>query len=185
MSDNKGKDGEMMMLNIFSSASIAHNGLEVTRPSKTNSADLGADMFLTAPQNVIEILLNVASGNFDTPSSIGIGNVSGNEVVKARIDSKNYDNKVSKAAMAKFLSEVPLHADSQYHLIIGGPSVTKGAQKLLDDTKPVLDAQGIEVRHISDTGIFNLSEAYPSIRPGKPENSKINTLSNIDKDKDT
>jgi len=48
--NNKGKSGEMILLNIISSACNLRDKLEVTRPSKTNSADLGLDMSLSGPK---------------------------------------------------------------------------------------------------------------------------------------
>jgi len=163
--NNKGKSGEMILLNIISSACSLRDKLEVTRPSKTNSADLGLDMTLSGPKKEVEVFIQNAIPERIQPKHIE--NIDQNKIVKARIDSKNFENRVTKSEMKKFVSETAIHTDSTYHLIMGGTGLTKGAEEIIKNANTLLEKQGMEVIHITHDGIINLSDSYPPARPQK------------------
>lgn len=164
---NKGKSGEMVLLNIISSTCHVTDKLEITRPSKTNSADLGLDMSLSGPKKEIEKFINHAIPERTQPKHIE--NIDENKIVKARIDSKNFENRITKVEMKKFVSETAIHSDSTYHLLMGGRGLTKGAQEVINNAAPLLEKQGIEVIHITHEGIDRLSDNYPPVRPEKKQ----------------
>lgn len=175
MSENKGKTGEMIALSIVSAACHVTDKLEVSRPSKTNSADLGLDLSLSGKKKDIETILTTATPN--RTQSEAMNNIGDDVIVKARIDSKNYDGKITKAAMDKFVGEICLHPDSNYHIMWGGTHLTKGAKESASNANERLKDKGITIEYINKEGIYNLSEAYPAIRPGNP-NQPIEEIGN-------
>lgn len=174
MTQKKGKKGEMLALTIASSFSDTHISAEVMRHSKTTAPDLGADLFITADKEPMKEFLDNA-GNPGSFQNSELKNKLDNDSLKARIDCKNTEEKLTKATVQKHISEIAIHQDSDLHILMGGSGLTKGAKQCLEDANNALASKGKEVVHINNKGIRRLYQAYPPIRPDPETNVGIDS----------
>ncbi|GEM_PF-1894362 len=174
MSDNQGKDGEMMMAVILSSISVAENGADFTRHSHTNSADLGADFQFRALPSTFEKVDQIANGTYESmrPSDANCDPVHNQNNItekyeSARIDVKTSDV-ISKAGVDKFVSDIPKHPTTKYHILAGGELKGK-AKETFNEQQELWATSGIQLQHWSRQALVNLSQHYDPPKPSLPE----------------
>lgn len=181
MTKKKGKKGEMLALTIASSFSDTHISAEVMRHSKTTAPDLGADIFIVAAKEPMKEFLDNA-GTIDSFQTSELKNKLDSDSVKARIDCKNTEGKLTKATIQKHVSEIAIHQDSDLHILMGGSGLTKGAKQCLEDANNALAPNGKEVVHINNQGIRSLYQAYPPIQPDPETNVAIDSTDDDEQD---
>lgn len=168
MSDNQGKDGEMIMAVILSSISVAENGADFTRHSHTNSADLGQDFQFRAPPSTFEKIDQIAKGTFESlPPPDANQNTAPEKYESARIDVKTSDV-ISKAGVDKFVSDIPKHPTTKHHVLAGGELKGK-AKETFAKQQEQWAGSGIQLHHWSKQALVNLSQHYEPPRPSLPD----------------
>lgn len=174
MSDNQGKDGEMMMAVILSSISVKENGADFTRHSHTNSADLGADFQFRALPSTFEKIDQITKGTYESlpPSDTNCEpghnqNTIPEKYESARIDVKTSDV-ISKAGVDKFVSDIPKHPTTKYHILAGGELKGKAKETFVEQQELWADS-GIQLQHWTKQALVNLSQHYEPPRPSLPD----------------
>ena len=159
MSSNKGKDGELTVLIILSNIGRNKDGVDVTRPTTTNTADQGADMFLTHPSGFLTELANVAGVRSPlNPTSTSKKDITISE--KSRIDVKTTDRKLQKDTVEKFIDDINMHPKCVGHLLIGGEDLTGPARKTFEDAQSKYCISGKTLLYIPKEGIKKIEEHY-------------------------
>jgi len=174
MSDNQGKDGEMMMAVILSSISVAENGADFTRHSHTNSADLGADFQFRALPSTFEKIDHITKGTYELlpPSDANCDPMHNQNTVPekyefARIDVKSSEV-ISKAGVDKFVSDIPKHPSTKYHILAGGELKGKAKETFVEQQELWANS-GIQLQHWSRQALVNLSQHYEPPKPSLPD----------------
>ena len=173
MSKNQGKDGEMVVCVIAASMSYHEHGVEFTRPSVTNSADMGADLFLRHPPDFLNKVLQIANGTYvPSPEALKDSKSSGINITKTlpaqktRLDVKTTSGKLSCGAVNKYIADIHKHPDCTGHLLVGGSGLTKlGNQKMIQAQQDFQE-YGLTLAHVTNDGVVRLGESYrpPALR---------------------
>ena len=167
MSSNKGKDGEMRVVKVLASVGQLEEGVDFTRPSTTNTADMGADLYLFHPSGFLDKFANIANGN--APNQLApIEQKSGiKSSQKTRIDVKATSNKIHAQTVRKFISDTHKHPDCTGHLLVGGAELSKTARQEFDEARVSFGKHGKKLDYIKNDGIINLEKHYhPRILDG-------------------
>jgi len=173
MTENKGKRGEMVVSVIAASISHKEDGVDFTRPSVTNSADMGADLFIQHPAGFLgSKLLPVADGSYlpppaDAQSASDIPNAKPAPALRqtTRVDVKTTDSKLGKGTVEKFVADTAKHPTCTGHLLVGGSGLTKPAERTLAQAQQSYEKDGKIFAHVNNEGIRRLAEHY---RPPEP-----------------
>ena len=166
MSNNQGKKGEMVVAVLAASIAYHEDGIDYTRPSVTNSADMGADLYLRHPKGYLEnTLLPMADGSYlrlpeDGPKDTESRD-SGAETQKSRIDVKKTDEKLGKGTVEKFVADIHKHPDCKGHILVGGSGLTKPAEQILARAKDDFQKDGKILAYISEDGLRRVAAHYP------------------------
>jgi len=171
MSSNKGKDGEMRVAILLSNISIAEEGCDFTRPTNTNTADGGADLVFEHPDGFTDSLVNIGNDS-QKVTDIKISE----KIVKIRIDVKTTDKKLSLDTVIKFGGDIRKNPDCQGHMLVGGKSLTRGAQKKFEEIKNAVSEEGKNVNYIPNNGLNKIENHYNSLP--KPVNLHDNNETN-------
>ncbi|KJX00207.1 hypothetical protein RZ87_06775 [Enterobacter roggenkampii] len=175
MSDNKGKNGELMVLGILNDASIALGGIEPLRPTSTHTADQGVDIVLVGSKSDIETVIGIGEGTFKDDSEARAVIVLDNTRVKARVDVKSYGKGITKAAVDKFVSEVFLLEGYDYHIMAGSKNLLPKAEAAFNEAKEQLAERNKHLHYINDHGLYHVAQTFPPTRPTNPQEHKVET----------
>jgi len=151
MSDNKGKDGEMVVARALCDIAIAENKVDYTRSSITNAPDLGADLVLHCPENTgdkFEDIVNEGSSSME---------LSGRQI-EIRIDVKA--KKVEKEDAEKFIGDIVKHPTKKEHWITGD-AISGPAKNIISE------CDWIKTRFLSNNDIQKIANYYQGLN--KPE----------------
>ena len=159
MSKNKGKDGELRIVKILSDVGISNDGVDLTRPTTTNTADLGADMILYHPRKTLKEIAEVAEVTFPSSAETLLPEKQ-NEIVKSRIDVKTTPKKLQKDIVEKFVDDVNNHPKATGHILIGGQDLTGPGKKLMAEAQQRLSEEGKDMVYINNSGIKKLETHY-------------------------
>lgn len=171
MSSNKGKDGEMSTLITFAIVAKNEDNFDLTRPTTTNTPDMGADIILEHKENFID--------NNILPISIGKApNITQNEeeklkIEKTRIDVKATERKISKDTVEKFIADIRKHPDCTNHMLIGGQNITSPAKKRLDKANEDLKDDKKKIYYLNNAAIKNVSEYYKKLETKSEDSNKL------------
>lgn len=177
MSKNQGKDGEMVVCVIAASMSYHEDGVEFTRPSVTNSADMGADLFLRHPPGFLDKVLQIANGTYLPPSpdalkdseSPGV-NTKAAPAQKTRFDVKTTSGKLSCGQVDKYIADIHKHPDCTGHVLVGGSGLTKLGKQKMTQAQQNFQEHGLTLAHVNNDGVGRLGECYrppaPRLDPG-------------------
>ena len=159
MSNNKGKDAELDALILLSNIGKAKNNVDVTRPSVTNSADLGVDMTLHHPKEFLDEIAKNSNAIYYKGHEQNKKNTENKQMV-TRFDIKNTNNKLQKPLVEKFLGDVKKNPDCEGHVLMGGKGLTGPAKKVLDSSGESLSQAGKSIMYIDNDGVGKLKKKY-------------------------
>lgn len=165
MSNNKGKDGEMKVTKVVCDIALRENGVDFTRPTNTNTADMGADMILESPVGFLERLENIALGKTEFSDKSVQTNDNSSTTYKTRIDVKATDRKLQSDTVDKFTADIRRHPDCKGHILIGGSGLTGPAKIKFNQVQVDAESDGKKVTYISNNGLSKIKnhyEAFPA-----------------------
>lgn len=159
MSSNKGKDGELSALILVANIGKIKDGVDVTRPTTTNTADQGADLFITHPAGFLKEFAEVAGSTLpsnqnspakeDKPTS-----------EKSRVDVKTTDSKLQKDTVEKFIGDCHNHPTCAGHILMGGADLTSPARKTFEAAQDKFSTSGKVLLYVKNEGIKSLENYY-------------------------
>lgn len=158
MSSNKGKDGEMRVLQIVAGIAIEEDGFDFTRPTITNESDMGADLMIKSSPQSLNRLIQVAAG--EASSSLECSVDHSKRTIESRVDVKTTQNKIQADTIDKFASDVRKHPGCTAHILIGGSNLTGPAQRKFNGYRECFSEEGKELFYISNEGINRLALEY-------------------------
>lgn len=170
MSSNKGKDGELRALILTANIGIIKDGIDVTRPTTTNTADQGADLFITHPPEFLNELAEVAGSKLPSTKNTPAKKVNSSSE-KSRFDIKTTDNKLQKDTVEKFIGDCHNHPICTGHVLMGGEDLTGPAKKKFEGAQNRFASSGKKLLYIKNEGVRKLEAHYqPQIEDkGKKE----------------
>lgn len=142
----KGKNGEAKLAITLAKITQVEENFEFKKPTYTNAPDDGLDFAVKMPHNFSEKLDAIILKKDEMPPTSSVE-------VEARIDNKDYNGKISKPIMDKFINDCNKHIDMAEHWLTGGGGLTKGAQKAMNDSEYV-------IRYYSQENIDNIDNYY-------------------------
>lgn len=159
----------MVVCALAADISYHEPGVEFTRPSHTNSADMGADAFLLHPLGFLEDrLLPIAQGTNSSllPSAMENPNtlesrITSGKSEKTRLDVKATPNRLTTPTVDKFIADVHKHPDCSGHLLVGGSGLSGRAKKKLDQARQDFREHGKVLAHIDNDGVRRISGSFP------------------------
>ena len=157
MSSNKGKDGELEVVILVAEIGKKEDGVDLTRQSVANSADMGSDLNLHGPKGYLKKFEAISNGKFEEASSMGV-DLSKQEV--ARIDVKNTSKPIQSNTVDKFIDDTYKHPSKQGDILMGGPRLTGPAQEKFNTHKENMAKKGRTVIYINQDQISNLKVYY-------------------------
>lgn len=166
MSSNKGKDGEMRAIRLVTYIGESEEGVDFTRPTTTNTPDMGADIVIEHPENYLQKMLKIASG--DQPKNSDgapIGNIS-----KSRVDVKATDRKLQKDTVIKFVSDIRKHPDCKGQILMGGSGLTGPAQREFSAAQEIFSGDGKSLIYFNNEQTQRLEKHYRLLIEGKKNN---------------
>ena len=176
MSSNKGKDGEMDALISFATIAKNEDKFDLTRPTPTNTPDMGADIILEHEENYIENkMIPLSQEKTPTANKIKTSSIKP-KTAKTRIDIKTTDKKLQKDTVEKFIADVRKHPDCKNHMLIGGKDLTSPAKKLLTETNVALEKDNKKLYYINNNGMKNINNHYKKLE-NKDETLKVGDFS--------
>lgn len=147
----KGRRGELAVMGVFANVGLHEKNVEVLRDGKTTSPDGGVDISMIVPHNLsVKLDEIVSSGS----SEIALSNAN----IDVRLQVKNYTRPISKATMDGFIEECATNEKYGEHWGAGGPNLSKGAQKSLDEGKKLYP-----VKWYTASDIAQIQANYPAI----------------------
>jgi hypothetical protein len=170
MSSNKGKDGEMDALIAFATVAKNEENFDLTRPTTTNTPDMGADIILEHKENFIEnTMLPLSTGK--TPNTTPNTKVK-QKTEKTRIDIKATEKKLLKDTVEKFISDTRKHPDCTNHMLIGGQNLTSPAKKRLDKANEDLKEDKKKLYYLNNDEMKNISDYYKKLETQNKNSNK-------------
>ena len=161
MSSNKGKDGELQVLILVANIGIVRDGVDVTRPTTTNTADQGADLFITHLPGFLNEFAEVSGSDFpSTQSSSPITKGAGSE--KSRVDVKTTDDKLQKDTVEKFIEDCHNHPNCKGHILMGGLNLTGPAKREFQAAQNRFSSSGKILLYVKNDGVQKLEAHYRS-----------------------
>lgn len=162
MSSNKGKDGEMNALITFATVAKNEENFDLTRPTTTNTPDMGADIILEHEEKFIEnTMIPLSTGEVPNTAQNTINKKSKTE--KTRIDIKTTKKKLSKDTVEKFISDTRKHPDCTNHMLIGGQDLTLPAKKRLDKANEDLKEDNKKLYYLNNNEMKNINDHYKKL----------------------
>ena len=159
MSSNKGKDGELNALILVANIGKLKDGVDVTRPTTTNTADQGADLFITHPSGFLNEFAEVAGCALpSTPKSPTNKEVSPSE--KSRVDVKTTDSKLQKDTIEKFIGDCHNHPTCTGHILLGGSDLTSPARREFEAAQNRFSLSGKTLLYVKNESIKKLENHY-------------------------
>lgn len=158
MSENIGKDGEMRFAITIAGASIRENGLDFTRHTVTNQPDLGVDYSAQGPVKALVSFCEIGAGTAleDVSGTLGAPD----RRIEARFDIKTTEEKLARDTVAKFVSDVKKHPNTDLHVLAGGSGLTKSAQAKFEEHRASLQEDGKAIVYIPNQGLAKLASEY-------------------------
>ncbi|MFX4283975.1 hypothetical protein ACOL3A_05410 [Aliarcobacter butzleri] len=172
MSSNKGKDGEMNALITFAIVAKNEENFDLTRPTTTNTPDMGADIILEHKENFIENTMlplstkKIPNTTPNTNTKVKLKNE------KTRIDIKTTEKKLSKDTVEKFISDTRKHPDCTNHMLIGGQNLTSPAKKRLDKANEDLKEDKKKLYYLNNGEMKNISDHYKKLETQNKNSNK-------------
>lgn len=151
MSNNKGKDGEMVVAKALCDISIAENNVDFTRSSITNAPDFGADLVIHCPNNMGDKFEEIVGEGSSSTELTG-------SQMEVRVDVKA--KKVQKEDAEKFIADIIKHPTKKEHWITGD-SISGPAKKI------IMGCDWTKTRYFSNDDIKKIATYYNSLN--KPE----------------
>ncbi|MCW9718828.1 hypothetical protein [Avibacterium sp. 21-599] len=152
---NKGKKGEMIVSEIVSKMGrVDGSSVDFKRPSITNTADNGIDLWLTHNEDHLREMVEISQGcrsDFSDPKSYE------GKKIDTRIDVKSYSGKINKPVAEKFVSDIAKSPLIEGHLLIGGQGLTKGAKDVLENATDNYPKK--KIGYISSEGVERIKKA--------------------------
>lgn len=159
MSTNSGKDGEMALVKVVADMAIAEERVDFTRTTTTNTADMGADLFISHPKDFMKKIEAIAGGkSVSTTTSNSESNAS--SLAKTRVDKKTTTRKLTPVTVGKFIGDVHKHPDCEGHALVGGAGLTPPAQRMFDAAKSDFAQNGKNLVYINNDGLTRIGEHY-------------------------
>lgn len=158
MSSNKGKDGELNVLILAARIGKIKDGVDVTRPTITNTADQGGDLFITHPPEFLNEFAEVAGSKLPSAQNASVKKNSSSE--RSRIDVKTTDNKLQKDTVEKFISDCHNHPTCTGQILMGGADLTGPAKKEFESAQERFAPSGKKLIYVKNKGIQKLEEHY-------------------------
>jgi len=159
MSSNKGKDGELDALILVAKIGKIKDGVDVTRPTTTNTADQGADLFITHPPGFLKEFAEVAGSTL--PSNKNALTTSDRTASdKSRVDVKTTDSKLQKDTVKKFIGDCHNHPTCAGHVLMGGKDLTGPARKTFDEAQDRFSSSGKTLLYVKNEGVKKLESHY-------------------------
>jgi hypothetical protein len=169
MSSNKGKDGELRVLILTANIGRIKDGVDVTRPTITNSADQGADEFITHPVGFLNEIAEIA-GSIVPSTRHRPTKKESHTSEKSRIDVKTTNNKLQKDTVDKFISDCHNHPKCTGHILMGGADLTGPAKKVFEAAQNRFSPSGKTLLYVNNEGIRKLEEYYqPKVESDEKE----------------
>ncbi|WP_447578719.1 hypothetical protein [Achromobacter kerstersii] len=153
MSTNIGKDGEMALVKVVADMAIAEERVDFTRTTTTNTADMGADLFISHPKGFMDKIEAIAAGNPVIESNAP-------SLAKTRVDKKTTEQKLTPVTVGKFIGDVHKHPDCEGHALVGGSGLNKPAQRMFDAAKSDLARNGKNLVYINNEGLTRIGQHY-------------------------
>ncbi|MFQ2462401.1 hypothetical protein QUC30_11820 [Aeromonas caviae] len=172
MSNNQGKDGEMIFGVIVSSIGHSEDGFDYTRHSVTNSADLGSDFVIHSRDTTFEKIDQIAQGTYQ-PQQTAITSEhspvspSQGRRVATRVDCKT-SPQITLSTVKKFCGDILKNPTMTNHVLAGGDRMMPAAAKEWQQQVDAHSVDGINLYYWSNQSIFNLSNHYEPPRPVAP-----------------
>lgn len=159
MSSNKGKDGELRTVIVIANIGICEDGVDFTRPTTTNTADQGADLFMTHPQGFLNKFSQVAGSSLPPPKMDGTNNKPP-AAEKSRIDVKTTDKKLQKDTVEKFIGDCHNHPNCVGQILMGGADLTGPGHKVFKEAQENFSKVGKTLLYVKNEGIRKLEAHY-------------------------
>lgn len=159
MSSNKGKDGELQALILIANIGIVKDGVDVTRPTTTNTADQGADLFITHSPGFLNEFAEVAGSTLPS-NQIAPANKESSAPEKSRVDVKTTANKLQKDTVEKFIGDCHNHPTCRGHILMGGSDLTGPAKREFEAAQNRFSASGKTLLYVKNDGVHKLEAHY-------------------------
>lgn len=128
--EDKGKKGERDFMKTIFKMEDAGEDVDLKKDTYTNEPDNGGDVEIKCGHNIGELMGAIIQDKEKKP-------VLSDKKIKVRIDVKNYEGKISKPVVEKFVADCEKNPQVAEHWLVGGKGLTKGAQVALDDSEDV------------------------------------------------
>ncbi|MFM0647267.1 hypothetical protein PQR14_23335 [Paraburkholderia bryophila] len=158
MSENQGKDGEMRFGIALAGAAIREDSLDFTRHTTTNQSDLGVDYSLRGDVKALLSFCEIGAGK-NLPSVQEILGDTGKQI-EARVDVKTTREKLTGAAVKKFVQDIKKHPNTDLHVLAGGKDLTKSAKKDFESHQENFSRNGKALVYIPNDGVVRLVGEY-------------------------
>jgi len=159
MSSNKGKDGELKVIILAANIGLVRDGVDVTRPTTTNTADQGADLFITHPSGFLNEFAEVAGSTLPSTQRAPT-NKEGAASEKSRFDVKTTDSKLQKDTVEKFIGDCHNHPTCTGHILLGGSDLTGPAKRKFEAAQNRFSSSGKILLYVKNEGIRKLEGHY-------------------------
>lgn len=159
MSSNKGKDGELDVLILAAKIGKIKDGVDVTRPTTTNTADQGADLFITHPPEFLNEFAEVAGSTLPSAQNTSVKKQNSSSE-KSRIDVKTTDKKLQKDTVEKFIGDCHNHPNCTGQILMGGSDLTGPAKKEFEAAQDRFAPSGKKLLYVNNKGIQKLEAHY-------------------------
>lgn len=159
MSSNAGKDGEMALVKVVADIATVEERVDFTRTTTTNTADMGADLFISHPSGFIDKIEAIANGSHES-SSAATHSKRVVTLAKTRVDKKTTQQKLHGDTIQKFIGDVHKHPDCEGHALVGGAGLSAPARRAFEQAKSDFDLAGKKLVYISNFGLTRVGEHY-------------------------
>lgn len=172
MSSNKGKDGELKTAIVIANIGLCKDGVDFTRPTTTNTADQGADLFMTHPKGFLEEIADVTQSEIVSEPKKNTNKSQKSE--KSRIDVKTTERKLQKDTVLKFIGDCNNHPTCEGQILLGGTDLTGPAKKEFKAAQERQAKKGKTLLYIKNDGVKKLEQHYkPNEIDEKRNDNKI------------
>lgn len=172
MSKNKGKDGELQALILVAKIGLVKDGVDVTRPTTTNTADQGADLFITHPPGFLNEFAEVAGSALPSAQHSSVKK-EGATSEKSRVDVKTTDGMLQKDTVEKFIGDCHNHPKCTGHILMGGLGLTGPSEKTFKAAQDRFSSSGKTLLYVKNDGVNRLEAHYnPQIENSVKKDTK-------------
>ncbi|EPD9022669.1 hypothetical protein ACSFL6_001342 [Escherichia coli] len=172
MSNNQGKDGEMIFGVIVNSIGHSEDDVDYTRYSVTNSADLGSDFVIYSTETAFEKINQIAQGTYQPQLTFPVSEPSTaspprGKRIATRVDCKT-SPRITKSTVKKFCGDILKNPTMTNHVLAGGDRMMPAAEKEWEKQVEAHAVDGINLYYWPNQSIVNLSNHYEPPRPVAP-----------------